>query len=191
MSYEAKPTITVTLEEFERVPESTRYKLELSRGHVVREARPGARHSIIWNRVFDVLMEHGQRVGLGLCIAHGGFLLSSEPATVREPDIGFIARERLPVILPEGFWPFAPDLTVEVLSSSNTMSEINDKVLQYLEAGSRLVWVVDPRTPSIGVYRSLHDIRILRRGDLLDGEPVIPGLRVPVDVLLADWTVPA
>jgi Uma2 family endonuclease len=191
MPYEAKPEILVTLEEFECVPESNRYKLELSRGHVVREPRPGARHGIIWNRVYDVLLQHGQRAGYGICVAHAGFLLASEPPTVREPDIAFITRERLPADLPDGFWAFAPDLAVEVISPSNTVSAINDKVLQYLEGGSRLVWVVDPRTHSVCVYRSLHDIRILRRGDVLDGTPVIPGLSVSLETLLADWTLPS
>src|SRR5688572_1523646 len=177
----------VTLEEFERMPELTRYRQELSRGRVVREPRPGARHGVITSRIFMLLMEQGEQLGHGRVLTHNGFLISREPPTVREPDVAFSTNAQLPDALPDGFWPFSPDMAVEVISPSNKFSAINDKVGQYIEAGSRLVWVVDPSTRSVWVHRSLQDVKILRGNDELTGEPVIPGLRHSLRELFADW----
>ena len=92
----------------------------------------------------------------------------------RAPDVAFVREDRLDF---DGtrFAPLAPDLAVEVLSPSNTVSEIHDKVLDYLEAGTRLVWVVDPASRTVTVYRSRDEIRLLRADDEIDGADVLPG----------------
>lgn len=81
------------------------------------------------------------------------------------------------------FAPLAPDLAVEVLSPSNTMSEIHDKVLDYLDAGSLLVWVVDPQSRTVTVYRSREEIRLIPTDGELDGAEVLPGFRCQVSEL--------
>ena len=189
MSQQAAQSTTVTLEQFERIPESTRYKLELSRGLVVREPRPGAKHGVITSRIYNLLYEQAERAGLGHVLIHSGFLLSTDPPTMREPDIAFITHDYHTNTLPEGFWPFAPELAVEVISPSNAVSYITQKAVQYLEAGTRLVWVVDPASRTIWAHRSLHDVKILLESDELDGEPVIRGLRAPIAPLFAEWGV--
>jgi Uma2 family endonuclease len=190
MAHEARPSTVLTLEQFERIPDSTRYKLELSRGLVVREPRPGARHGVITSRIHNLLFDSGERSGHGLVVTQCGFLLAEDPATVREPDVAFITPEHHTNTVPDGFWPFAPDLAVEVISPSNTVSYISQKVVEYLEAGCRLVWVVDPPSRTVWVHRSLNDGRILRENDELTGEPVIPGLRASVAALFAAWQLP-
>jgi Uma2 family endonuclease len=80
-------------------------------------------------------------------------------------------------------WEIVPDLAVEVISKSNTLMEVVDKLDDYFHAGVRLVWVVMPVQRKIYVYRSPTDIRILQPGDDLDGGDVIPGFRVPVQDL--------
>jgi Uma2 family endonuclease len=177
----------VSLEEFEAMPEETGYRLELSRARVVREPRPAARHGVITGRIFRLLLEQGEQPGHGRVLIHNGFLLSREPPTLREPDVAFSTNAQLPDAIPDGFWPFSPDLAVEVISPSNTVYDINEKVVQYLEAGSHLVWVVDPHTRSVTIYRSLQDATILRGGDELSGEQVIPGLRQSLRELFAEW----
>lgn len=102
---------------------------------------------------------------------------------VRGPDVAFISRDRIPAELPIGWWPFAPDLVVEVLSRSNRVSAMNEKALNYLEAGTRLVWVIDPRTRIVTVHRSLREVVILRADDRLNGAPVIPELDIAVGEL--------
>jgi Uma2 family endonuclease len=86
--------------------------------------------------------------------------------------------------LPIGFLEGAPDLAVEVLSSGNTIEEIHDKLVEYFENGSRLVWLVHPIEHYILVYRSSEEPdRLLKSVDLLEGEEVIPGFALPVSHL--------
>lgn len=80
----------------------------------------------------------------------------------------------------EGFVPFAPDLAVEIVSPNDRAYEIYDKVRQYLEGGTRLVWVVWPRHRSLTVFTSDGTVGELREGDKLDGGDMIPGFGVQV-----------
>src|SRR5207247_2417345 len=103
--------------------------------------------------------------------ADTGFLLARDPDTVRAPDVAFISHLRAREVgdVPS-YFPGPPDLAVEVLSPSDRSGEVHGKVADYLAAGARLVWVVDPRTKRVLVHRSLLSPRILEGSDLLDGE---------------------
>jgi Uma2 family endonuclease len=76
-----------------------------------------------------------------------------------------------------GFGDGAPDLAVEVLSPTDRARQVLDKVGEYLEAGVRLVWVIDPERRSAVVYRSLAEVRKLGADEFLEGEDVVPGFR--------------
>ncbi len=177
----------LTLEEFERLPEEDGFDLELVRGRLVREPAPAPRHGQLSIELGAGLHVFARAHELGAVLANVGFVLAEEPPTVRAPDLAFVARERIP---PEGFdagfWHVAPDLAVEILSPSNRYSEIQEKVTEYLEAGSRLVWVVDPRKRSVTVYRSRHDVRVLTGREELDGDPVLEGFRLPLGDLFGE-----
>ena len=95
---------------------------------------------------------------------------------VRSPDASFVAAGRLPGDRgPAGFIEMAPDLAVEVLSPADRRREVLGKVGEFLDAGSRLVWVLDPEQRTAAAYRSPTDVRRLGENDCLDGEDVIPG----------------
>lgn len=171
----------VSLEEFERLPEEDAFRVELSRGRVVREPRPGAEHGWLAARLFRAIDGYVEEHGLGAVAIETGFLLSRRPATVRGPDVAFISKDHLPPEgIPTGFWPLAPELAVEVLSPSNIAAEIQEKVLEYLEAGTRLVWVVDPRSSTVTVWHPPRQARVLREGETLDGSDVLPGFELEV-----------
>ncbi len=80
----------------------------------------------------------------------------------------------------EGYWPGAPDLAAEVVSPNDTHTEVTEKALAWLEAGGRMVLVVDPLQRTVTVYRSLDDIRVLTEDATVDGGDVVPGWRLPV-----------
>jgi Uma2 family endonuclease len=163
------------------MPEEDAYRVELVRGRVVREPRPGGKHGWLTGRLVARLESFAQERRLGIAVTETGFLLSVEPPTVRGPDAAFIARESLPAEgAPNGFWTRAPELAVEVVSPSNTAAEIQEKVLEYLESGSRLVWVVDPATRTVAAYRSREDIRLLTEDDVLESADVLPGFRLAI-----------
>ena len=124
---------------------------------------------------------------LGTAYAGGtGFLLSSDPDTVRAPDVAFVRRERLEEVGEvEGYWPGAPDLVVEVISPSDNYSEVEGKVADWLEAGTRMVVVVEPRRRKVRVHCSASQIRVLGEGEVLEGGEVVPGWKLPIDELFA------
>jgi Uma2 family endonuclease len=173
----------LTIEEFERLPDDG-YRDELVRGWVVREPPPGAEHGGIGTELIRRLGNFVREHRLGRIVNDSGFILAETPPTVRAPDIAFIATERIPPTgLPVRYFPGSPDLAIEIVSPSNMPAAIQDKVDDYLAAGTRVVWVVEPRTRTITVYRPEHEVRILREDDELDGGEVLPGFRVVVGAI--------
>lgn len=180
-SADARPH-RVTIDEFAALDEEEGYRLELSRGRLVREPAPGPRHGRLAFRVLDLLRRFGEDEGRGLVFFDTAFILSSVEHIVRVPDVAFVTADRIPPEgLSDGFWELAPDLVAEVVSPSNRASEMQQKALEYLEAGSRLVWLFDPAERTIAVYRSRSEIRILVPGEVLEAGNVLPELRVPVE----------
>ena len=176
----------ISRQQFLSLPEEEGVRLELSRGCVVREPAPGPRHGQVAARFYRLLWEWGEEIGLGLAFFHTAFTVATNPDTVRVPDVSFVTSERVPEAGPtDRPWAMAPDLAVEVVSPTNLASEIQEKALQYLEGGSRLIWIADPSARTVTVYRSRTDIRILTAGETLDGGELLPELRVPVETLFA------
>ncbi len=101
---------------------------------------------------------------------------------VRMPDVGFTSLSRLPRTL-EPIPTLSPDLAVEVLSESNTKEEIDQKLQEYFQSGTRLAWIIDPPTRSAAVYLQAGEPAcVLKESATLDGEPVLPGFTL----LIAD-----
>jgi Uma2 family endonuclease len=147
----------------------------------------GSEHGYLALRIASRLERHVDANGLGRTYtAETGFKLASDPDTVRAPDAAFVSRERVEKAgRVEGYWPGAPDLAVEVVSPSDTHAQVVEKALAWLEAGCRMVLVVDPSRHTVTVYRSLRNIRILIEGDAVDGADVVPGWRLPVAEIFA------
>lgn len=104
---------------------------------------------------------------------------------LRSPDVSFVAVGRFPNEEPPvGFVEFAPDVAVEILSPDDRRRDVLEKVGEYLDAGSALVWVIDPERRSAAVYRSLTDVQHLGEDDSLDGESTVPGFTCRVRDLL-------
>ena len=113
--------------------------------------------------------------------AEGGFFLAANPDTVRAPDFWFVRAERVPPgDNPEGFYQGPPDLAVEVLSPSDRFHNVMLKVRDYLDAGTPLVWVLDPKSKVTAVFRSGQPVRFLDEDGVLDGEDVLPGFSLPL-----------
>jgi Uma2 family endonuclease len=109
--------------------------------------------------------------------AETGFVLSTDPYIVRAPDVAFISRARQ-MPLTGKYYTSAPDFVVEVVSPGDAASQIRRKVNQFLQAGTRLIWVVYPDERFIDVYRPGSDIRTVNLDDTIDGGDVLPGFTV-------------
>lgn len=176
----------LTLEEFERLPEEDEFRLELVRGRLVREARPGARHCDVAGRIYYALETFAREAG-GKVVYEGGFVLESDPPTVRGPDVAFIDASRLPSGRSSiRNWELAPDLAVEIVSPSNRPAATLEKVAEYLRVGVRQVWVVDPERDEVTVYRDRGEVRVLSAGDVLGPDDVLPGFRLDLAEVFAD-----
>jgi Uma2 family endonuclease len=158
------------------------FRYELVKGELRRMSPAGSEHGAIIFNISVLLGQHVKSNDLGVCFAaETGFKIASDPDTVRAPDVAFIRREQIPESgIPKKFWPGAPDLAVEVLSPGDTYSEVDEKIRDWLGAGARAVWIIDPRLRSVSVYRSMTDVARLSDGDELDGGEVVPGFRCKV-----------
>ncbi len=155
---------------------------ELVRGELLTMSPAGFEHFDIATVVGVSLVSHVLAHRLGrVIIGDVGFRLTTAPDTVRAPDVAFIRTERhREVGRTRGYWPGAPDLAVEVISPYDLYTEVDEKVAEWLEHGTRLVFVVNPRRRSVAVHRPTLPVRILTEDDVLDGEDVVPGWTLPV-----------
>jgi len=163
------------------------YKLaELVCGEVAPVVGATYKHSKIVLAVGARLFAYATETGVGECTtADGSYVLSRNPDTVRVPDVAFVRAERLVGIPePQGFFEGAPDLAVEVASPSDRTLDTARKVREYLEAGTRLVWVIIPDERMAYIHHPDGLVRVVQDDGVLDGEDVLPGFRLPLaDVL--------
>jgi Uma2 family endonuclease len=132
-------------------------------------------HGVLVNRIgFYVTQFLGsdEKVVMGPEI---GFIVVRNPDTVRAPDWSLTWREQAEARR-EGAWiAGGPNLAVEVVSPDDSWGEVQDKVDEYIAAGTQLVWVIDPKKCSVRVFRPDAPVVTLRGDALLTGDPVLPG----------------
>ncbi|HJT76993.1 MAG TPA: Uma2 family endonuclease [Gemmataceae bacterium] len=123
------------------------------------------------------------------------FLIDQAAELQRRPDVAFVSYERWPRnrrVPRTAAWNVVPELAIEVVSPSNTAEGSVVKVQEYFRAGVQRVWVVFPDIEQVYAYDSPTAVRILVRSDELDGDPVLPGFRLPLATLFeAEATEPA
>ena len=145
------------------------------------EALPtGYAHSDVEHLVSHHLGHFIDKNPLGrILVGEAGFQLA--PDVLRAADIAFVSSEKLKTITePQKYLPFAPDLAVEIVSPGDTSSEIQDKLDLYLEAGTRLVWIVYPDLRKVVTHDSTGRTKSLGVDQTVDGGDVLPGFQVPV-----------
>ena len=185
MSGDVQRPYPLTADELERISIPGKVT-ELVRGRLVVREPPGTRHGAIAMNLSYYLADHVRRHGPGTVFAQDtGFKIASDPDTVRAPDVAFVAQERANRVLPRGYAQLAPDLLAEVLSPDDRPGEVLAKVGDWLAAGTRLVWVVDPERREARVYREDGSLTALGEHDILDGEEVLPGFNCSLAQILA------
>jgi Uma2 family endonuclease len=174
-------TQLVTAEELLRMPDDG-FRYELVCGELRKMPPAGHVHGRLAATLTASLVRYVTANQLGaVYAAETGFILRRNPDTVRAPDVAFIRQQRVQEVGDvAGYWPGAPDLAIEVVSPSDSYAEVEEKVFEWLEAGTLMVLVVNPRRRSVTVYRSLADIIVLTQNDALDGGDVVPGWTMPV-----------
>ncbi len=175
----------VTLEEFAALPKHPRY--ELVKGVLVELMVASEEHEYTGSLVNWRMAEHVFPNRLGrVYLSNRGYVTGPEsPATSRMPDVSFVSSARLgQPDLAGMLYDGAPDLAVEILSESNTANEIDRKIREYLDAGSRAVWVIDIDARTLTVHTSDAPPLVLTDADTVDGGDYLPGFACVVADML-------
>jgi len=176
---------TVTAEELQELCQDGK-SFELVKGEL-REMPPGGEeHGYRGMRLPGHLVAYVYAHSLGeVSLAETGVLLERGPDSLRAPDMGFIARDRLPDEPSPNWSEIVPDLVIEVVSPNDTWSEVTDKVQQWLAAGVRVAWVVDNRARTVTICQAAQPWVTLTETETLDGGDVVPGFVLPVAQIFA------
>ncbi len=161
---------------------------ELVRGEIVEQEMPGSHHGSVCAAIVILLGIWNRSTRLGSILSNDSFLLvERNPDTVRGPDCGFIRWDRLPLgKLPQGTLQTPLDLAVEVISPSDNLGDVAQKVTEYLVAGVREVWVVDPESRTVDIHSVNQPTVRLTEADTLTRPDLLPGFSCVVAEFFAD-----
>jgi Uma2 family endonuclease len=147
------------------------------KGVFVPTPRGTWRHGAITVAVTALLRAYArQNPGWSVSAGDPGVKLSHDPDTLRGPDVAIVRAERVPTGRgSEGWLDGAPDVAVEVIGDAQSFSELAEKALEYLAAGAKAVWVLDPERLRVTVFAPNQQLRVLGPDDVLDAPEVLPG----------------
>jgi len=176
----------MTAERLAALPEDGS-RCELVEGELRMMSPAGNEHGRVTARLTWRVAQFVEEQKLGtIFAAETGFLLATNPDTVRAPDLAFVTRQRMDEVGPvAGFWPGAPDLVAEVVSSGDSFTQVEAKAKAWLDAGTSIVWIIDPRQEHVTVYKSSDEITVLDQAVTLDAPHRLPGWSVCVADLFA------
>ncbi len=176
----------MTADDLLALPAKPGVSYELVRGELRLMSPSASLPGVVSLNLGAELRSHVRTYKLGVCgTADSGFRLASDPDTVRAPDAWFVRSENVPADgIPRTFWPGTPDLAIEVLSPSDRLMDVLEKAREYLDAGTLLVWVVDPIGRSAAIFRPGQPPQLIREDGVLDGGDVVSGFAIALrDVL--------
>ena len=149
---------------------------ELVCGRLIVREPPSTYHGRVQGILHVLVGSYVRTHALGAVFGQDtGFKIASDPDTVRAPDLAFVDQTRVAQIPRRGYAALAPDLVVEILSPEDRPGEVLTKVGEWLEAGVRLVWVIDPDRRVASVYRDDGSVATVSSDADVDGESVLPG----------------
>jgi Uma2 family endonuclease len=173
----------MTAEQLERT-EIPGKSTELVGGRLIVHEPPGSYHGQVAAKLLFLLGQHVYARNLGWLFGQDtGFKIMSNPDTVRAPDVAYISKNREPDIPRRGYGSLAPDLVAEILSPDDRPGEVLSKIGDWLAAGVKLVFVIDPVRREVRVHRADGSQAVVSESGRLDGEDVLPGF----SCVLADF----
>ena len=165
---------SITLEEFLT---NDYESYEYFNGELVPMSTPTMEHGVISANIVTLLNNYVRQHQLGrIYTAETTFQIGESG---RKPDVAFVSQVRIPENIRQAS-PIPPDLAVEVVSPSDKFYDVQEKALEYLDAGTRMVWVIEPIAKTVTIYCSPNDIKTLTVNDTLTGEDVVEGFQCAV-----------
>ena len=170
----------MTADELLQLPDDG-WRYELVEGELLKMSPTGARHGDVASALNASLRTFVTQQRLGkVYAAETGFKIARNPDTVRAPDTAFVRAER--VVQTDKFFEGAPDAAFEVVSPSDSYSEVVAKTQVWLRAGVRAVVIIEPQTETVRIHRASSVTVAI---DVLEIDDVIPGWRLPLAELFA------
>ena len=176
-----------TVGEFLALPDEATAGCELLNGRIVRKRywrdtengmNPRSlNHALTMTYTASALRAAVDERNLGQVLTTPSFLVGANRDQSRQPDVAFVAGP-MPTA-PEDILALVPTLAVEVASPHNTVQEMEDKVSEYLAAGTQLVWLEFPESRTVIAFGQQGGA-VFRPGDTITAEPVLPGFACPV-----------
>ncbi|MEA5497667.1 Uma2 family endonuclease [Limnoraphis robusta Tam1] len=131
----------------------------------------------IWNR----------QTKLGVCFDSSTCFKLSNSAQ-RSPDVAWIKQERWDALTPEQkekFPPIAPDFVLELMSPSDRLEDLREKMQEYIENGVRLGWLINRQDRQVEIYRPEKAVEVLNAPEALSGEDILPGFVLNLKAILS------
>jgi Uma2 family endonuclease len=149
---------------------------EIVAGQPEEKKMGGARHGGVGARLITRLCLHVETRRLGG--VYGPDTTFRIGGNERLPDVSFVSAARIPEDgEPEGIWPIAPDLAVEIISPTDLHEKVMGRVKEYFAAGVRQVWLVSPEHKTVTIYHSPTQVTILSEEDEMVSDDLLPGFR--------------
>ena len=163
---------------------------EVVDGELVLSPRNDFFHGDVCSELLTVLRTFVRTNRLGAVLdSSAGFWMKNR--NCRAPDISFVSRPGLTALgfkrSTRRFFPGAPDLAVEILSPNNTRAEIDERLEDFFESGTRVAWIIDLEARRVEVCSSLTRRQLIGVGGFLEGEELLPGFRYPIAELFQPW----
>ena len=180
----------VTPEQFEELCSKYRkLRLELtSTGELIVMPPTGAETGRLNSNLTYQLEVWSRQDGTGVCFGNtAGFTLPN--GAIRSPDASWIKREKWDSLTEQQkkrFGPWCPDFVVELRSPSDRLSELRNKMVEYIETGASLGWLIDPGKRQVYVYRPNEELIILDHPTSISGDPLLPGFELNLTELWSE-----
>ncbi|MBI4581515.1 MAG: Uma2 family endonuclease [Planctomycetes bacterium] len=161
---------------------------ELVRGEVITLSPGGLAHNRVVSNAFGLLRDWARQSGHGRAFTNEtGLIVDRRPDTVRGADVVYYSYQRLPRNSgPEGFSDIPPELVVEVVGKGQGWREMVEKAGEYLRMGVDRVWVIDPSSRRVHVFRPDVEPLVLGPGSTVTDQDVLPDFHAKTDDLFTD-----
>ncbi|MBL8821272.1 MAG: Uma2 family endonuclease [Planctomycetia bacterium] len=174
------PVRLITAEEFAQ--QYSDHHAELDKGKVVETVMPWILHGVVCANMARHLGNFVEEHRLGRIATNDSWVITRRnPDSVRGPDVAWYSYQSLPAgKVADGLLEAVPELAIEIRSPSNSWQELLAKSSEYLQAGVKVVMILDPEKSAATLFRDAELPQTLHNGDSITIPDLLPGFSIPL-----------